>query len=128
MVRLICCALPIALTVAGCGLLPLYSSTNVEYNASDYPTGSPPVTIASSTVDPGHRGRSDTLVILAFSGGGSRAAYLSAKVMFELEKHFYQEDKHILDEVDAISSVSGGSLPAAYFAVSRDAQATSKRL
>ncbi len=120
MVRLICCALPFVLTVAGCGLLPLYSSTNVEYNASDYPTGSPPVTIASSTVDPGHRGRSDTLVILAFSGGGSRAAYLSAKVMFALEKRFYQEDKHILDEVDAISSVSGGSLPAAYFAVTKD--------
>ncbi len=64
------------------------------------------------------RGRSDVLVILALSGGGSRAAYFSAGVMLQLEKVF---SINILKEVDVISSVSGGSLAAAYYAVSRDA-------
>jgi predicted acylesterase/phospholipase RssA len=56
----------------------------------------------------------DTLVILALSGGGSRAAYFSASTMLSLEQN------KILKEVDVISSVSGGSLPAAYYAISKD--------
>jgi predicted acylesterase/phospholipase RssA len=66
------------------------------------------------------RGRNDTLVILAFSGGGSRAAYWAASVMFKLQQVFAAENIDILAEVDAISSVSGGSLPAAYYAISTD--------
>lgn len=58
------------------------------------------------------------LVILSLSGGGSRAAYWSASVMLALEKVF--SDVNILEEVDIISSVSGGSLPAAYYAISKD--------
>jgi predicted acylesterase/phospholipase RssA len=60
------------------------------------------------------RGDPDALVILALSGGGSRAAYFAAAAMFRLEK------LGILGEVDAISSVSGGSLPAAYYGLSRE--------
>lgn len=56
----------------------------------------------------------DTLFILALSGGGSRAAYFSSLVMLSLEKY------KLLNEVDVISSVSGGSLPAAYYAISKD--------
>jgi predicted acylesterase/phospholipase RssA len=56
----------------------------------------------------------DALVILALSGGGSRAAYFSSLVMLSLDK------LGILKEVDVISSVSGGSLPAAYYAISKD--------
>ncbi len=107
-------ALTSILGVSGCGLLALNSSTNSEADDTKY------TTIASAIVDPGHRGRDDTLVILSLSGGGSRAAYLSAKVMFELENWVYEGDKHLLAEVDAISSVSGGSLPAAYYAITRD--------
>ncbi|MCK5003418.1 MAG: patatin-like phospholipase family protein [Gammaproteobacteria bacterium] len=61
-----------------------------------------------------------SLVILALSGGGSRAAVLSSSVMLELEKVFSDDGLNILEEVDVISSVSGGSLPAAYYAISQD--------
>jgi predicted acylesterase/phospholipase RssA len=46
---------------------------------------------------------------LALSGGGSRSANFSAGCMFQLEQ------LGILDRVDYISSVSGGSLTAAYY-------------
>ncbi|HEY1628563.1 MAG TPA: patatin-like phospholipase family protein, partial [Tepidisphaeraceae bacterium] len=49
---------------------------------------------------------------LALSGGGSRSANFSAACMFELEK------LGILQRVDYISSVSGGSLTAAYYCLS----------
>ena len=48
---------------------------------------------------------------LALSGGGSRAATFSSAVMLELKK------RGILQHVDFISSVSGGSLPAASYAL-----------
>jgi predicted acylesterase/phospholipase RssA len=48
---------------------------------------------------------------LALSGGGSRSANFSSAVMLELKK------RGILQHVDFISSVSGGSLPAAYYAL-----------
>lgn len=50
------------------------------------------------------------IVALALPGGGSRSAVFSAAVMFELQR------KGLLEEVDLISSVSGGSIPAALFA------------
>lgn len=60
----------------------------------------------------GEKEREDDLFIgLALSGGGSRAANFGAAVMLELQK------KGILERVDFISSVSGGSLPAAYYAL-----------
>jgi len=64
-----------------------------------------------------NRGNQDVLVMLALSGGGSRAAYFSAEVMTKLQQ---DGDLDILKEVDVISSVSGGSLPAAYYAITAD--------
>lgn len=64
------------------------------------------------------RGEKEVLVLLALSGGGSRAAYFAGAVMLRLQQVF--PDLDLLQEVDVISSVSGGSLPAAYYAVSRD--------
>lgn len=63
------------------------------------------------------------LVLLAFSGGGTRAAALAHGVLEELARTtFLQKGKprRMLDEVDAISAVSGGSFPAAYFALHGD--------
>jgi predicted acylesterase/phospholipase RssA len=51
---------------------------------------------------------------LALSGGGSRSANFSAACMFELQRI------GILQHVDYISSVSGGSLTAAYYCLSQD--------
>lgn len=62
----------------------------------------------------------NTLFLLALSGGGSRAAYWSGGAMLRFQTLFSEEGVDLLKEVDAISSVSGGSLPAAYYAVSRD--------
>lgn len=50
---------------------------------------------------------------VAISGGGSRAANFSLAVLEELEQHGF------LDNLTALSSVSGGSLTAAYYALFR---------
>ena len=58
------------------------------------------------------------LFYLTFSGGGTRAAALSYGVLEKLKKTEVTVDgkKHpLLDEVDGISSVSGGSFTAGYY-------------
>ncbi len=63
------------------------------------------------------------IVLLAFSGGGTRAAAMSYGVMQELRDTLIEVDGkpvRVLDEVDAISSVSGGSFTAAYYGLYRD--------
>jgi NTE family protein len=51
---------------------------------------------------------------IAISGGGSRAAVFSAAVLFELQRY------GLLQQVDVLSSVSGGSFTAAYYVLSGD--------
>jgi len=61
--------------------------------------------------------------VLAFSGGGTRAAALSYGVLEELKDTRYQsngEEVRLLDEVDRISSVSGGSFTSAYYGLFGD--------
>lgn len=63
------------------------------------------------------------LVVVAFSGGGTRAAALAYGVLDQLAKtaiRWEGRQKRLLDEVDIISSVSGGSYTAAYYALYRD--------
>lgn len=65
----------------------------------------------------------DVLFMLAFSGGGTRAAALSYGVLEELKETSYVLDGRkvrLLDEVDSISSVSGGSFTAAYYGLYGD--------
>lgn len=54
---------------------------------------------------------------VCISGGGSRSAYFMACVLEELGKKPLKKgsSKMVLDEVDYISSVSGGSLASAYY-------------
>ena len=62
----------------------------------------------------------DLFVILAFSGGGTRAAAFSYGVMEGLSVVQYRTpggERALLDDVDVISSVSGGSFTAAYYAL-----------
>ena len=70
--------------------------------------------------DRGSNKNGKTLFIMAFSGGGSRAAYFSASSMFALQRVFKDEGLDLLKEVDAITAVSGGTLPAAYYTFSYD--------
>jgi NTE family protein len=61
-----------------------------------------------------------TLIILAFSGGGTRAAALSYGVLEELRRTAVTVDgqrRPLLDEVDLISGVSGGSFTALAYAL-----------
>lgn len=65
----------------------------------------------------------DTLLLVALSGGGSRAAYFSA-AMLERLSHVKVPGTDgrtvsLVQRIDVISSVSGGSLAAAYFAAHR---------
>jgi NTE family protein len=58
------------------------------------------------------------LFYLTFSGGGTRATSLSYGVLEELRKTEVVIDgkkRRLLDEVDVISSVSGGSFTAGYY-------------
>ncbi|MDD1650667.1 MAG: patatin-like phospholipase family protein [Methylococcaceae bacterium] len=63
------------------------------------------------------------LIFLAFSGGGTRAAALSYGVLKELrdtQVDARRQRVRLLDEVDSISSVSGGSFTAAYYGLFGD--------
>ncbi len=65
----------------------------------------------------------DHLIFLAFSGGGTRAAALSYGVLQELRDTQVAtrgQRVRLLDEVDSISSVSGGSFTAAYYGLFGD--------
>jgi len=65
----------------------------------------------------------DHMIFMAFSGGGTRAAALSYGVLKELrDTQIDSEGKRLrlLDEVDSISSVSGGSFTAAYYGLFGD--------
>lgn len=68
--------------------------------------------------------RSNELTIgLAFSGGGTRASALSYGVLEALRDdniNINGTERRVLDEVDVISSVSGGSFTAAYFGLFGD--------
>lgn len=65
-------------------------------------------------------GNSDSLVvILTFSGGGTRATAFAYGVLNELKNtpiHRNGEATTLFDEVDVVAGVSGGSVTAAYFA------------
>ncbi len=60
-------------------------------------------------------------VLLAFSGGGTRAAAFSFGLMEELRRVEYTtkngSKRHFLDDLEIISSVSGGSFTSSYYAL-----------
>lgn len=62
----------------------------------------------------------DTVVGLSFSGGGSRAAAFAYGVLREMSRTQISSGglrSPLIDQVDLVSSVSGGSVTAAYFAL-----------
>ncbi|USG59797.1 patatin-like phospholipase family protein [Sneathiella marina] len=66
----------------------------------------------------------DAKIILAFSGGGTRAAALAYGVMEALREISVNEGqkprRNLLDEVQVITSVSGGSFTSAYYGLYGD--------
>jgi len=74
-----------------------------EYRFNDQPSGA---------------NTNELFVCLTFSGGGTRAAALSYGVLQKLRDTpitWKGSQKRLLDEIDCISSVSGGSFTAAYY-------------
>jgi NTE family protein len=62
----------------------------------------------------------DTTVALSFSGGGTRAAAFAYGVLRELGRTEIRSEggkSTLIDQVDIVSGVSGGSVTAAYFAL-----------
>jgi NTE family protein len=65
----------------------------------------------------------DLLVLVAMSGGGKRSAsfgYGALKGMRDMMVPTRFGPRPLLDQVDAISGVSGGSFPASYYGLHRD--------
>ncbi|HET6514938.1 MAG TPA: patatin-like phospholipase family protein [Thermodesulfovibrionales bacterium] len=98
------------------------------FGCAHYPVNQP-----LAQVDPGsgYRGRfwhdekksDDIFLFLAFSGGGTRAAALSYGLLESLrdtEVTLNGKKTRLLDQVDGISGVSGGSFTAAYYGLFGD--------
>lgn len=110
-------ALLSAVLLAAAGCSSTYSPDNQPIVDIDESSGYRKLTIDHSTVI------DDTLLLLAFSGGGTRAAALSYGVMQELRDTLIpgpDGPTPLIDKVDSISSVSGGSFTAAYYGLYRD--------
>ncbi len=92
--------------IGGCSVLPGHwrPGWNVPW-----PVGTPvPDTAGSWNLTDLER-KDGRFVALAISGGGSRAANFGAAIMLELQQ------RGLLEQVDVISGVSGGTLPAVYY-------------
>ncbi|MEE9446611.1 MAG: patatin-like phospholipase family protein [Arenicellales bacterium] len=101
----------------------LQGCNSLAYTNSPLDKTKPNTSLASFTLakDRGQWGGSaqdKTLFVMALSGGGSRAAIWSAAAMLKMQTLY--QDIDLLAEVDAISSISGGSMAAAYYGVSAD--------
>ena len=98
----------------------------VFLGCASYPENAPIESISSAT---GYRysnvrlppANDKPFVILAFSGGGTRAAAFSFGLMEELSRieyiHADGTKRQFLSDVEIISSVSGGSFTASYYAL-----------
>jgi NTE family protein len=107
--------LHLILTLAGCATPSHITNTPI--------TEVKPVDLTQITT--GRKGlRSGNVsMFVSFSGGGTRAAAFSYGVLEKLRDTLYTEngeEKRLLDEVDIISSVSGGSFTAAYYGLYGD--------
>lgn len=102
-----------AALIAGCGLARLNAPLERWQPDSGYRIG--------NLADP--ENSDSLLVVLTFSGGGTRAAALAYGVLEELRRTrivWEGRERRLLDEVDLISSISGGSFTAAYFGLFGD--------
>jgi len=115
-----------SLTMQSCARIAVLGCALVVAACASFTPGNPP--LAKHEPDAGYRferleqgDNSDELfVIVTFSGGGTRAAALAYGVLEALRDTTIEwrgRRVALLDEVDVISSISGGSFPAAYYAL-----------
>lgn len=107
-----------------CGVITLVAASGCAH----YPVNQP---LRQYDPQGGYRGKNfksaghddDLLLLLTFSGGGTRASALSYGVLEALrdtEVTIHGRRERLLDEVDWISGVSGGSFTAAYYGLFGD--------
>jgi len=107
----------------GLGLLVLSGCASYGVIDNEPKSGSGSVDSYSIRSSLGHGNAGDISFILAFSGGGTRAAALSYGVLEALRDTTVViggRPRRLLDEVDVISSVSGGSFTSAYYGLYGD--------
>ncbi|MBI3376421.1 MAG: patatin-like phospholipase family protein [Betaproteobacteria bacterium] len=104
-------AMLFALSLIGCASRPVNERLDAVAPQAGYRVGTRPL---QADNDPA------TLLILAFSGGGTRAAAFSYGVLEELRRTAIKGPRgarRLLDEVDFITGVSGGSFTALSYAL-----------
>ncbi|WP_455243671.1 patatin-like phospholipase family protein [Petrachloros mirabilis] len=99
-------ALLVFLAIGGCAILP--GHWRPGWNERWLDSKTVPETAGSWNLTE-YEKEDGRFVALAISGGGSRAANFGAAVMLELQQ------RDLLEKVDVISGVSGGTLPAVYY-------------
>ncbi len=118
------------LLLAGCTSLnvrmndPLPVAANGQPDfAANYGVGNFEPAVIDGTAD-WAAARSDLLVFVAFSGGGKRSAAFAHGALRGLRDIRVQPPGHagwtLLEDVDYISGVSGGSFPAAHYGLNRE--------
>jgi len=100
------CIVSLLLAIGGCAVLP--GHWRPGWN-QPWPVGAPVPETAGSFKLTEMEAKDGRFLALAISGGGSRAANFGAAVMLELKQ------RKLLEQVDVISGVSGGTLPAVYY-------------
>jgi NTE family protein len=108
----ICAIVLLVLTITGCSTAVLNTELGETSLQPDYD-------FESRLPDNDDR----LFVVLAFSGGGTRAAALSYGVLDALRREqitIGNQQHRLLDQVDVISAVSGGSYTAAYYGLFGD--------
>lgn len=103
------------LLATGCSVhnIPVNEPLNAPVAAIVAEQQAPPITYAD-----------EHLIVLTFSGGGTRAAAYSFGVLRGLDRFEIptsQGPRPLLDQVDFVSGVSGGSITAAYFGLKKRA-------
>ncbi len=101
----------------------LFGMTGCVHRIWNVPLTSPPAPDAYDFHNRLPRNDEELFVVLAFSGGGTRAAAFSYGVLEKLRDTPITIDgrqRRLLDEVDVITSVSGGSYTAAYYGLFGD--------
>lgn len=112
--RLAACVIIITIVLSGCAHYPLNQQSHDFDSDGGY---------RFDALNPGPRNTDSLFVCLIFSGGGTRAAALAYGIMEALRQtpiRIDGQDKSLIDEVDCISSVSGGSFTAAYYGLFRN--------
>ena len=106
------CIIGLLLAIGGCAILPgnWRPGWNEEWISKETPTE----TAGSWNLTELER-KDGRFLALAISGGGSRAANFGAAVMLELQ------ERKLLEQVDVISGVSGGTLPTVYYGLGEKA-------